>query len=94
MSAPFEKFKALLQWFILLERVEHGHWCSMRGEDTDHDRAKRKQCPTTGYRWDCKGIFCANQEYKDCPTCVKFDAPIREKLESEQKGQPAVGSTD
>lgn len=69
----FEKVLALIQWFVLLERQEHGHWCDMRGEYAMRDRLKRKNCPTNGYRWGCKGIFCANREHKDCPACREWD---------------------
>jgi hypothetical protein len=72
-GARMRKLKALLQWFILLDLQEHGHWCPMYGEYRLRDRMKRTQCPHHGYRWECTGIFCANVEQKDCPTCVEYE---------------------
>ena len=59
-----EKFKALLQWFVLLERKEHRHWCFIRNP---------QECEHAYSCWMCKGSFCANIERKDCPKCKKSD---------------------
>lgn len=55
-----EKLKALLQWFIQLERTEHRHWCNHCPEHT---------CQYEYRAWECRGIFCANIERRDCPAC-------------------------
>lgn len=52
------KFKALIQWFVLLELEEHRHWCPT-ANDCYH-----KSCA-----WYCKGLFCSHIERKPCPNC-------------------------
>ena len=58
-----EKLKALLQWFVLLEREEHRHWCTMPNGFND------SSCEHMTGAWMCNGIWCAKIERKDCPQC-------------------------
>lgn len=64
------KLKSIIQWFMLLDLVEHGHWCFCNRYD---QKEKRINCPYEGYRWMCKGLFCADVNKKDCPTCVNYE---------------------
>lgn len=61
-AAVVEKCKALAQWFYLLERVEHRHWC---GYET-----ARKNCPNRSLCRICTGIRCAGIDYLDCADCI------------------------
>jgi hypothetical protein len=66
-----EKIKALIQWFVILERQTHHHWCTMpKGFDDG-------SCEHMTSAWYCKGIWCANVESKDCPACVKKQVFLR-----------------
>jgi len=62
-----EKLKALIQWFVLLERQEHRHWC--------YHRIPRQDCEHVSSCWMCNGIFCANIERLDCKECEKLNTP-------------------
>jgi hypothetical protein len=59
------KLKALVQWFMALELQEHNHWCLNWPRDAD------SRCQHQYSAWSCKGVFCANTEHKNCPTCEK-----------------------
>jgi hypothetical protein len=87
------KIKALVQWFMELELVAHGHWCIFNFNTDDHPTyrrdSKREACPTKGYRWDCKGVFCSGVERKNCPACDEWDRVNRDKLPSLAKGANA-----
>lgn len=82
-----EKIKALVQWFMQLERSEHPHWCVFNWSDDDPPTYKRDEkrsaCPLKGYRWDCKGLFCANVERKNCPACAEWDRVNASKIKKE-----------
>lgn len=58
------KIKALIQWWMLLDLKQHKHWCKIEPEGNNTGRCEHQiGC------WFCTGLFCANVERKDCPTC-------------------------
>lgn len=61
-----EKFKALIQWFVMLERVQHRHWCTL--EPAGHNDGR---CEHQSTCWYCTGLFCANRERVNCSACLK-----------------------
>lgn len=62
-----EKLKALAQWWYLLERTQHRHWChgeeELRGEPN---------CEHLIGCWYCNGITCAGIERVNCAKCVTY----------------------
>lgn len=60
------KIKALVQWFVRLELQHHKHWCTPNAHGVNDGRCEHQMVC-----WYCKGVFCANQERKDCPECVR-----------------------
>jgi hypothetical protein len=74
LQGLLEKIKALAQWWYLLERVEHRHWCllHLQSKHSPYRDAERDKCDGSGGSrcWLCVGITCANVNEKDCPACV------------------------
>ena len=62
------KLVGLIHWWLLLEPIEHKHWCTYQKPDgtikTDEER-----CYHSGICWYCIGISCIGVERKDCPNC-------------------------
>jgi hypothetical protein len=65
-----EKFKALVQWFVRLERQEHQHWCTLKPVPWSPHGVNDSRCKHQSIAWRCNGVFCARIERKDCPDCV------------------------
>jgi len=57
------KLIGLIHWWLQLEPIQHRHWCEI------DPKGCGTRCEHEASCWYCEGIFCINQERKNCPGC-------------------------
>lgn len=68
------KLVGLIHWWLQLAPVRHSHWCESNSNGMNDGRCEHQTAC-----WYCEGVFCINQERKNCPGCERGQ-PCNPKL--------------